>query len=204
MSLSFRMLEQPGRQIQASVEKHKRRIAMARAIAARQVSGNIKKDGMVDIRASGNFGTRWTNAWTARLTPDGFDTPIEQSIVIETFFDGNKFQGARGTNYAHIFEFGGTITANNPSGLLWIPLSFADVPIGQRGPVWPSEYPGGLFRVNRKDGKVPLLLSLDDKQPKYFGIPQVVEPKKFHLRDVGTAAARQFQSFYSSRMKVLI
>lgn len=196
MSPSFRMLEQPGLKFKAAVERAQARINVARTQAGRQVADNIKKLGMSDIAGAGNFGSRWSTAWTAKRTPEGLAGSGE-NIVIETFFDGGKFGGKDGVNYAHIFEYGGTITAKNASGLLWIPLSFASDAFG----ISAKDFPGGLFRVDRKNGGAPLLLSISDKQPKYFGIAQVVEPKKFHLREIGTAQAGQFASFYKIAMR---
>jgi hypothetical protein len=60
---------------------------------------------------------------------------------------------------------------------------------------------GGLFRVNRKGGKSPLLLSIRDGEPKYFGIAQVRLRKRFHLREIARDVMRRFVDFYDANLK---
>jgi hypothetical protein len=179
-------------QVEAANARWLARMRGARQTAARNVQSVILNDGRADIKAGGNFGNRWTDAWTAQL--DKPTAELGEQMVISTFFDGSKFLAGRrtGPNYAHVFEFGATIKAKNASGFLWIPLSFANVPID----AWPRDSANGYFMV-RRSGKAPLLLSLADKQPTFFGLPQVTLRPRFHLRDIGTKAAAQFKDFYN-------
>jgi hypothetical protein len=113
-----------------------------------------------DIASAGNFGPRWA-----------------ASFIVDTRFEG----GTRGVMragfsipYAHVHEFGAVIHGRP---LLWIPLSWNAFK-GRAG-----EYPGRLFRVER-EGRNPLLFSVDDKQAKYVGVKQVTLRPRFHIRQI--------------------
>jgi hypothetical protein len=95
--------------------------------------------------------------------------------------------------YWRVFQ-NGAIIQGKP--LLWIPLSFATEAQG----VSAKDYPGRLFRVDRKSGGAPLLMSADDKQPKYSGHESVRIPKKFHLVEIVTAEAKTFGALYRVEM----
>jgi hypothetical protein len=136
----------------------------------------ITKLGRADIAsAKGKFGKRWT---------DGFKASVSQG-------GGNyKVSVTHDVPYWRVFEYGATIKGKP---LLWIPLSFATDAKGVRA----RDYPGQLFRVDRKNGKASLLLAAGKPaQPKYFGKEQVRIPRKFHLRTVITTATKQTRSIY--------
>jgi hypothetical protein len=159
--------------------------AAARA-AVQDMADRIEQSGRADIQAGGNFGTRWTEGFHARVTQGGGNLRV--SIMEEV-------------PYWRVFEYGANIQPNNPSGLLWIPLDQS-----LKG-IWPKDYPGRLFRVDRSrtekrwrgstpfgprsepmhpthsmSDKAPLLMDADTKTVKYFGKPDVTIPQKFHFR----------------------
>ncbi len=94
--------------------------------------------------------------------------------------------------YAGIFEEGGTITGS----LLWIPLSDTDAK-GVRA----ADYPGGLFSVRRETSGRPLLFSISDKKPKYFGIESVTIPQKWNLRGVQASVLAGYRALYNDAFK---
>lgn len=140
------------------------RKAVREAVA--DVSDEILKQGWADISSAGRFGSRWLQGLHVTTTEGG------GSIKIDVTHD---------VPYWSVFENGALIKGRP---LLWIPLSFADDAQG----VSARNFPGVLFRVDRKVGR-PLLMSVADKQPKYFGIDEVEIPKKFHLRQIVKNAA---------------
>lgn len=81
--------------------------------------------------------------------------------------------------------------------MLWIPLSFAEDAQGVRA----RDFPGGLFRVDRKKGGAPLLLSIKDRQPKYFGKTQVYVPKRFRVIEIIRETARKFKTIVVQRLR---
>ena len=122
-----------------------------------------------DIFRAGAFSPRWPAAFVIYSTVTG-----DRGRMLSGF--------SRAIPYGHVHEFGATIRGRP---LLWIPLSFSDVP--RIGPgstrMWARDYPGGLFRVNRP-GKNPLLLSKLDKKPKYVGVTHVTLRPRFHIRAI--------------------
>jgi hypothetical protein len=95
--------------------------------------------------------------------------------------------------YWRVFQYGAVISGKP---LLWIPLSFAREAQG----VSAKNFPGRLFRVDRKSGGAPLLLAADDKQPKYHGQTSVRIPKKFHLVEIAQAESKTFGALYRVEM----
>lgn len=93
--------------------------------------------------------------------------------------------------YAHVFENGATIT-----GDMWIPLSDTDA-----AGVRPKEYPGGLFSIKRTATGRPLLFSIADKKPKYFGIESVTIPKKWNLHGIQESIMANFRSIFDDAWK---
>jgi hypothetical protein len=88
--------------------------------------------------------------------------------------------------YWKIFQYGATINAKNPSGMMWIPLSSA-----QKG-VWPRAYPGKLFRRGNA------LFDAESQEPKYAGTPSVTIPKKWHLIEIVQEEAQKASTFLQS------
>lgn len=156
-------------------------IARACTLAYRACAKLIDSRGKTDIARSGKFGARWQEGLKVLTLPrQGFS--IENQIII-----GHDQIGAR------LFEYGGTVRGKP---LLWIPLSFSNAK-GRKA----REYPGGLFRVNRR-GKSPLLLSRIDKKPKYVGKRQVTIRQRWHIRDISAdVMTHSFIPFYNRDLK---
>jgi hypothetical protein len=150
------------------------RFQKAFTAAMNMAASMIKEKGDADIASAGNFGSRWTNSF--KVTIDNM------RISMELDQPG-----------AGIFEFGGTIQGNP---LLWIPISGTDAEGTQA-----KDYSGGLFSVNRKRGGPPLLFSIADKMPKYFGIESVTVPQKFHLRDVQRSVMANFRDIFDAAFR---
>jgi hypothetical protein len=152
--------------------------------AMKDAAAEIKRRGDADIMKAGNFSDRWTSAF--QVTP--MQVSDLQAGITVGFSDAIP--------YALIHEFGGVIRGRP---LLWIPLSFGDAPgtgIGS-GKVSARDYPGKLFRVERK-GRNPLLFS--DTGAQYVGVEQVTLRPRFHLRGiianvVRTQLAKMFYSY---------
>lgn len=139
------------------------RLRRALGALARDMADDIEDRGRANIAGAGNFGSaRWQTGFKARPWFRG--AQVEVRVFSEV-------------PYFRIFEYGGTIQGRP---LLWIPLSFATDAQGVRA----RDYPGGLFRVDRKSGGAPLLLSRADRKPKYFGRESVRIPKKFSIRKI--------------------
>lgn len=167
-------------------------------LAVAELAFNIKKQGDVDISTAGNFSGRWTRAFTVRTTP--LVTTTSDKYTIDVFFT---------IPYAHIHEFGGVIKPKGGLGslfgppMLWIPLSFANVPKSggeNAGLMTAQEYGlsvSSLFRVNRR-GKSPLLLDIKSRKPIYFGLSQSVIPKRFHIREICKRNVDAFQAQFHS------
>lgn len=128
-----------------------------RAVSAglQDAAKEIETDGRDIIAMGGNFSSaRWQEGWHADASKFG----------IKAYHD---------VPYATVFEFGAEI---HGQPLLWIPMAYTGIKVSA------SEYPDQLFRVDRKWDGLPLLLSAEDKQVKYFGKEKVRIPQKWHLR----------------------
>lgn len=146
--------------------------------AAKTVADEIFTAGANDIKSAGKFGYRWIEGLHVDVSEGGGSVRIAVTHTVP---------------YWRVFEYGAVI---HGKPLLWIPLSFADVPKG----VWARDY-GPLFRVDRKSGAAPLLFSVNDRQPKYFGKESVTIPQKFHLRDIARNAANQLPLLWRAELK---
>lgn len=151
------------------MERHSKAISAAANMAASMMQAGMSQS----IASGGNFSSRWTDGLHVTVAHSPFRAVITTSHDIP---------------YAGIFEEGGVIEGRP---LLWIGLRGTDA----EG-VPPKEY-GGLFSIRRRSG-LPLMFSVSDKKPKYFGIESVTIPQKWHLRDVQTSVMANFRSFYDS------
>lgn len=165
-------------QLSARMDRRMKQIHGAIMQAAESTSKLILERGRADISGAGQFGTRWTTGLTA---------PVKQEEK-----GGATISVRQAVNYWRVFEYG-HITRGKP--LLWIPLSFSDA-VGKRA----ANYPGGLFRVNRKSG-APLLLSRADRKPKFFGKAQVRIPKKFHIVQITHSIANELGQLFRVHMR---
>lgn len=154
-------------------------VRRAMRLTAQEVANEIMQDGREDIASSGNFGQRWTDGFKARVSEGGGRILITTSMAVP---------------YWRVFQHGATIQGNP---LLWIPLSWTDA-VGKSA----RDYGQPLFRVDRKSGGAPLLLSFDG-QPKYSGHVSVEIPKKFHLLEICAQVARTFKQKYRKNRAAL-
>lgn len=173
----------PGKVLRDNGRKLQKQHVKALTLANRQAARDIKREGDRDIRRAGNFGARWTDSF--------FAEPVPKS---GGYTDKNSINVGSTIPYFHIHEDGGTIRGKP---LLWIPLSFTGLVMRARE--YGRRY--GLFRVDRKGGKAPLLLSIRDKQPKYFGAKSVRIPKRFHIKRICRGVMRGFGKLYRDRFK---
>jgi hypothetical protein len=191
--------------------KYPERARAAARAAAAEMATAIEQKGREDIASAGRFGSRWTEGFQATVSEGGGSIRVSVTEAVP---------------YWTVFEYGANIRAKNPTGLLWIPLSTADVPEG----VWAKDYPGRLFRVDRGEklpsllekapktarmlgpvatlrarystsAKAPLLFSVADRAPKYFGKPEVNIPQKFHLRAIVKEEAARLPLLFRTSMK---
>lgn len=154
------------------------RFTYAITAAANQVRSMIEDAARADIAASGNFGTRWISGLHVNMTA------TQNNMILSMTHD---------IEYAGIFETGGVIQGHP---MLWLPLSGTDAE-GVRA----SEY-GGLVssRNPRRSGR-PLLFSINDKLPKYFGIESATIPKKWHLNDIINSASANFRAAFEENFR---
>lgn len=158
-------------------------MAIAQTSAAREASELILNRGRADIKQAGKFGTRWTEGLQSIVQPKT-GALINARITI-----------THNVDYFDIFQTGGTIRGKP---FLWIPLSYTGIILRA------SEYArlfGGLFFVQRASGR-PLLLSIRDKQPKFFGITSVHIRKRFHTIEIITEVMKGFDRLYTKHLKV--
>jgi len=151
------------------------RFEEAVTVAMNMARSFIEEVARADIaNAGGRFGESWTQGLHVKLEGSGSNMRLSMSH--------DKPQ-------AGIFETGGTIQGNP---LLWIPISGTDAEGVQA-----SEY-GALFsaRYPRRSGP-PLLFSIADKKPRYFGTSSVTIPKLFHLQEDADSVMANFQSFFN-------
>jgi hypothetical protein len=170
------IVSNPSAEFSSNIEGLADRLANAIDVAANMAASMIEDACKADIQAAGNFGSRWTDGLHVRVDPYG--TGGRQLTVVHDI------------PYAEIFETGGDIQGNP---LLWIGISGTDA----EG-VPPSEYGGGgLFSIRRPSG-APLLFSISDKLPKYFGTPSVSIPQKFHFAEDVMSVMGDFQSIFDT------
>jgi hypothetical protein len=168
---------QMGAKFRAAQGRQYRRIQAALGATAREAAAQIKERGDADISSAGNFGRRWTEGFRVTTLLRGSDYTIQSKSDTVGF---------------NVFEYGATIRGKP---LLWIPLSFAQDAQG----VMARDFKGGLFRVDRKSG-APLLLSIADRRPKYFGKESVRIPKKFHIRAIAREVAKSMKAIFKRKM----
>jgi hypothetical protein len=166
-----------GPQIAANMDSYGQQVTAACLAACTDAAKEIERRGRADIAGGGNFGPRWQQGFNSRVVEkkDAFD-------IVTTMGGGPP------VSYWKIFEYGATISAKNPSGLMWIPFDKGNT-------TWPRDYGGSLFRIGRA------LFDSDTKKPMYFGTPSVRIPQKFHLRDIIRQVSKELSQFYATHMR---
>lgn len=172
--------ERVGSQLQRSAAKNTKKMLAAERGAANDVVEYVLPRALADISKAGKFGARWTDGFRGKVTEGGGFIRVSFTEAVP---------------YWRVFQNGAVIHGRP---LLWIPLSFAKDAQGVNA----RDYPGRLFRVDRKNGGAPLLMAAGKPaQPKYFGKESVTIPKKFHLVEIVREGAKRLKEFYSKRMK---
>lgn len=173
--------ERVGSQLARSSTKNKTRILTASRGAASDVASYVVPRARADIRQAGKFGPRWTDGFQGKVSEGG-------GFIKVSFTESAP--------HWEVFQFGATI---HGKPMLWIPLSFAKDAQG----ISARDYPGKLFRVDRKNGGAPLLMTSKGgkAEAKYFGKESVTIPKKFHLVEIIREGAKRMAEFYGKRMK---
>lgn len=156
-----------------SIDETRDRFDQAFSVAKNMIASMMKTRVSEDIRRAGNFGDKFLSGLSVEVDGDMITTTINSPG-------------------AGIFETGGTI---HGAPLLWLPLSGTDAEGIQA-----SNYGDKLFSVNRKTGGVPLLFSIKDRAPKYFGVPSVNIPKKFHIEEIQKAVMDDFKEVFDNAL----
>lgn len=152
------------------IDEQRDRFAQAMAVSRNMIASMMQKQVADDVTGAGNFSA---DAVTTEITGEEIVTTID-------------LPGAS------IFETGGTIYGHP---LLWLPFSGTDAEGVQA-----SSYGSQLFSVNRPTGGVPLLFSINDRKPKYFGVPNVNVPKKFHVAEIHERVAASFADVFEAAL----
>jgi hypothetical protein len=155
------------------------RMSEAITASANMAASMIETLGQIDIAEAGKFGMRWISG--LHVKADGAMMNMRISMTHDI-------------PYAGIFEAGGTIKGDP---LLWIPLSGTDAEGVQA-----SDYKGGMFSGKSKSG-TPLLFSIADKLPKYFGTESVTIPKTFHLREIQMSVMKNYRQLFDTEFRKL-
>ena len=176
--------EQFGQTFKRATDRFGSRVNMALRAAAKEAAEEIEQTGRANIAAGGNFGSRWTEGFNATVTEGGGQIRIDATEDVP---------------YWPVFEYGAEIQGKP---LLWIPFSDADDAKG----VWPRDYPGPLFRVNRLSDGLPLLATWtpgvkDSAEFKYFGKESVTIPQKWNLRQIIRDVAKRIGEFYNENFR---
>jgi hypothetical protein len=172
---SFRIkITDPGPQFKTQMAGLADRMARAIDTVMNMLQSMISDAAKADIAEAGNFGERWT---------DGLHVNLEGAAP------NMRLYMTHDIDYAGIFETGGEISGRP---LLWIPLSGTDA-VGIRA----SAFGDGLFSTKTRGGR-PLLFSVTDRKPRYFGIESVTIPKKFHLADDVNNVMANFRSIFAT------
>lgn len=173
--------EKLGPQFQRSSASIKKRVNDATRLAVKDMVAYVEPRARQDMANAGRFGSKWI--LRGETSEGGGNIKVSFRMPTEAPM-----------KHWRVFEYGATI---HGKPLLWIPLSFAKDAQGKSA----KDYPGKLFRVDRKAGGAPLLLGGKPATPKYFGKASVRIPKKFHLRDIIRDGAKKLKDFYSARIK---
>lgn len=153
--------------IAEGIDQLRDRYHQAVAVANSQIAGMLETAIKADVAGAGGFST--------------------DSVTVTT--DGNTITTTIDLPGASLLETGGTIYGKP---LLWLPFSGTDAE-GVRA----RDYGGKLFSVNKTTGGVPLLFSESDKSPKYFAVPNVNVPKKFHVAEIEQRIMSNYAEVFS-------
>jgi hypothetical protein len=155
-----------GDTIRLRYQQQQLRIADAARHAMNEARDRIITAGREDIKRGGKFGARWTTGLQGTVEPQGVRT---SNLTLSI---------SQAVPYWRVFEYSARIFGKP---LLWIPLPWNPIKVRAR------EFPGRLFRVNRK-GKEPVA----DATPRQechralrwreVGVPQAAFPSSHNHR----------------------
>lgn len=168
-----------GRQLSTRLTREKVRVLKARRETAQDVVADVVPRARADIRRAGKFGPRWTEGFRGKVTEGGGFVRVSFTQAVP---------------YWKVFQFGAVIRGKP---MLWIPLSFATDAKGKSA----KDFPGRLFRVNRRVGASLLMMAGRPAQPKYFGKTSVRIPKKFRTIEIIREGAAKMPAFFKKHMK---
>lgn len=167
--------KQVGAKFKRSILRNATAVRSAARTTAQDAADAIMEAGRANISSAGNFGSRWTDGFQATVGEGGGNIRIRVTMAVP---------------YWTVFQYGKVIYGKP---LLWIPLSFASDALG----VSARDYPGQLFRVDRRAG-APLLMSGKPAEAKYFGKESVTIPKKFNLIEIVERISKDIPRNYRS------
>lgn len=182
--------ERVGPLLRRATERTGDKVRSAMRATAAEAAAEIVTRGVEDIQsAPGNWGTRWTEGLQAQVTEGGGNIRIAVTHNIP---------------YFNVFERGAIIRGKP---LLWIPLpgSAAESAVWSEGEgtgIRARDFPGRLFRVDRKRDGLPLLLTWTKPAvPMYFGKESVTIPKKFHIIEIARDVANRMRETFTRVMR---
>jgi hypothetical protein len=150
--------EEVGKKLKHNMDKGGQMVRTAMQDAAEAAAEEIKIRGREDIAGAGNFGGDWQDALHVDVTS------TQRTIRIET-----SMQGGPPMSYWSVFEYGKTIFAHNPKGLL----------------TWPNT---SEFSI---DGVVPAFISKESVTiPKKFHLTEIIAEVSKELRTYYAASMR--------------
>lgn len=153
-----------------SIDEKRDRYSQAMAVSKNMIASMMQAAVASDVASAGKYDTK----------------------AVSTSVDGDEVVTTIDLPGAALLETGGTIFGKP---LLWLPFSGTDAEGVQA-----SNYGDKLFSVNRPTGGVPLLFSIRDHQPKYFGVPNVHVPKKFHVADIEQRVMAQYKDIFEASL----
>jgi hypothetical protein len=170
-----------GQTLVVRAKKFSERQIRAIQSTGRRASEEIEEEGRANIAAGGNFSSRrWQQGLQAKVS-----FASRQDLNIRVTHD---------VPYWKVFE-NGAIIRGQP--LLWIPMRNSEA--AARG-VRARDFGQPLFRVDRKSGGAPLLMSSGGKV-QYFGKESVRIPKKWNLRAIVRNVSRRMAQYYREAMR---
>jgi hypothetical protein len=142
-------------------------VAKAAVAALRETAANAVQEGRHDIAAAGRFGAKWQQGLRYKTEGAGTKGEAPSLDAVATIYHSYGI--------AAVFEFGGTIEGKP---LLWIPTTSGAPPPRKSGKKLVSATVNGR----------PMLFDAGDhdrhRKPLYIGVPQVREPKLFHITEI--------------------
>lgn len=171
--------KQLGPEVNRSINRNADRVRAAARATAHDTADAIEVACRANIANAGRFGPRWTDGLQATVGEGGGHIRIRVTMAVP---------------YWSVFQTGKVIFGKP---LLWIPLSFATDAQGIRA----RDYPGQLFRVDRRQGAPLLMAPGNPAQAKYFGKESVTIPKKFHIIEIIERISKNMPRFYRDNFK---